>query len=189
MFERFAAEARRAVTLAGQEARGMRHDHLGTEHLLLGLLAQPQDPAARVLGGFGLDLAGGRRAVLRALGGPEPERDAAALAAIGIDLDAVREAVESRFGPGALDAPPPPARRSRPGGPRFTEHGRRAMVLTLRAATGQRARRIETGHLLLGLLREGGGVAVRVLREQGVDLAELERATEASLMKGLRAAS
>ncbi|MFC8717153.1 Clp protease N-terminal domain-containing protein [Kitasatospora sp. NPDC057198] len=188
MFERFATEARRAVVLAGEEARRMRHDHLGTEHLLLGLLAQPQDPTARVLGGFGLDLAGGRQAVLRALGGPEPERDSAALAAIGIDLDAVREAVESEFGPGALDAPPP-ARRSRRGGPRFTGRGRRAMVLTLRAATGQRARRIETGHLLLGLLREGGGVAVRVLRDRGVDLGELERATEVSLVNGLRAAS
>ncbi|MDR3036662.1 MAG: peptidase [Kitasatospora sp.] len=188
MFERFAEEARRAVALAGTEARRMRHDHLGTEHLLLGLLAQPQDPAARVLGGFGLDLAGGRRAVLRALGGPEPERDAAALAAIGIDLDAVRAAVEHTFGAGALDAPPP-ARRPRWGGPRFTDRGRRAMALTLRAATGQWARRIETGHLLLGLLREGGGVAVRVLRDQGVDLAELERRTEASLVGGLREAS
>ncbi|MEU3495811.1 Clp protease N-terminal domain-containing protein [Kitasatospora cineracea] len=189
MFERFAEEARRAVALAGTEARRMRHDHLGTEHLLLGLLAQPQDPAARVLGGFGLDLAGGRHAVLRALGGPGPERDAAALAAIGIDLDAVRAAVEHTFGAGALDAPPPAARRPRRGGPRFTDRGRRTMVLALRAATGQRARRIETGHLLLGLLREGGGVAVRVLRDQGVDLAELERRTEASLVGGLREAS
>ncbi|QKW21880.1 Clp protease [Kitasatospora sp. NA04385] len=188
MFERFATEARRAVALAGGEARRMRHDHLGAEHLLLGLLAQPQDPAARLLGRWGLDLAGGRHAVLRALGGHEPERDAAALAAIGIDLAAVRAAVESEFGPGALDGPPP-ARRPRRGGPRFTDRGRRVMVLTLRAATGQRARRIETGHLLLGLLREGGGTAVRVLRDQGVDLAELERATEASLVGGLRAAS
>ncbi|WP_033213291.1 Clp protease N-terminal domain-containing protein [Kitasatospora phosalacinea] len=188
MFERFATEARRAVTLAGEEARRMDHDHLGTEHLLLGLLAQPQDPAAELLGRAGLDLEGGRRAVLRALGGTDPERDAAALAAIGIDLAAVRAAVESRFGPGALDGPPP-ARRSRWSGPRFTDRGRRVMVLTLRAATGQRARRIETGHLLLGLLREGGGVAVRVLREQGADLAELERATEASLVGGLREAS
>ncbi|WP_282202723.1 Clp protease N-terminal domain-containing protein [Kitasatospora fiedleri] len=188
MFERFAVEARRVVELAAQEARRMHHDHLGTEHLLLGLLAQPQDPAARVLGGFGLDLEGGRRAVLRALGGSGPERDAAALAAIGIDLAAVREAVESDFGAGALDAPPP-ARRPRRGGPRFTDRGRQVMALALRAATGRRARRIETGHLLLGLLREGGGVAVRVLREQGVDLADLERETEAALVSGARAAS
>ncbi|BAJ31165.1 MULTISPECIES: Clp protease N-terminal domain-containing protein [Kitasatospora] len=187
MFERFAQEARHAVTRAGAEARRMGHDHLGTEHLLLGLLARPQDPAARVLAGFGLDLDGGRRAVLHALGGSEPERDAAALAAIGIDLDAVRAAVEHTFGAGALDAPPP-ARRPRRGGPRFTERGRRAMVLTLRAATGQGARRIETGHLLLGLLREGGGTAVRVLRERGVDPAALERATEAALVGGVRAA-
>ncbi|KDN82788.1 Clp protease N-terminal domain-containing protein [Kitasatospora cheerisanensis] len=188
MFERFAAEARRTVTLAGDEARRLHHRHLGTEHLLLGLLAQPQDPAARLLARFGLDLAAGRSAVAGLVGGPDPERDGAALAAIGIDLTAVREAVESTFGAGALDAPPP-ERRPRWGGPRITERGRQVLVLSLRAAADSRSRRIETGHLLLGLLREGGGAAVRVLRERGVDLAELERETEAMLADGLSAAS
>ncbi|MFF0393678.1 Clp protease N-terminal domain-containing protein [Kitasatospora sp. NPDC004615] len=188
MFERFAAEARRTVTLAAEEAQRLHHDHLGAEHLLLGLLAQPQDPVARLLGRFGLDLAAGRSAVAGLLGGPDPGRDGAALAAIGIDLEAVRDAVESTFGPGALDAPPP-GRRPRWGGPRFTERARRSLVLSLRAAADSRVRRIETGHLLLGLIREGGGVAVRVLREQGVDLAELEREAEAMLTEGRAATS
>ncbi|MFF2630216.1 Clp protease N-terminal domain-containing protein [Kitasatospora griseola] len=65
MFERFATEARRTVTLAGDEAQRLGHRHLGTEHLLLGLLAQPQDPTARLLGRFGLDLDAGRLAVAR----------------------------------------------------------------------------------------------------------------------------
>ncbi|MFJ5234316.1 Clp protease N-terminal domain-containing protein [Kitasatospora sp. NPDC088391] len=188
MFERFAEAARRAVTDAAAEARRMGHGHLGTEHLLLGVLAQSQDPAAVVLGRFGLDLEGGRRAVLRRSGGSGAERDGAALASIGIDLDAVREAVESAFGPGALDGPPP-TRRPRRGGPRFTAHGRGAMALALRAATGARVRRIEAGHLLLGVLREGGGTGVRLLRAEGVDLAELERALEAALVGGLPRAS
>ncbi|MFJ5927280.1 Clp protease N-terminal domain-containing protein [Kitasatospora sp. NPDC092948] len=188
MFERFAEEARRAVTLAEDEARRLHHQHLGTEHLLLGLLARPQDPTARLLARFGLDLDAGRSAVAGLIGGPDPERDGAALAAIGIDLEAVREAVESTFGPGSLDAPPP-GRRSRWGGPRFTERAKRTLALSLRAAADSRVRRIETGHLLLGLLREGGGAAVRVLRERGVDLADLERDAEAMLADGRAAAS
>jgi len=39
MFERFADEARRATALASEEARQLGHDFIGTEHLLLGLLA------------------------------------------------------------------------------------------------------------------------------------------------------
>ncbi|MFG2697946.1 Clp protease N-terminal domain-containing protein [Kitasatospora sp. NPDC048407] len=183
MFERFAAEARRTVTLAAEEAQLLHHDHLGAEHLLLGLLAQPQDPTAVLLGRFGVGLDEARRAV----GGPDPERDGAALAAIGIDLAAVREAVESTFGPGALDAPSP-GRPSRWGGPRFTDSAKRVLALSLRAAAGRRVRRIETGHLLLGLIREGGAAA-RLLRERGVDLADLEREAEAALTDGRAAAS
>ncbi|MGW4381499.1 Clp protease N-terminal domain-containing protein [Kitasatospora sp. NPDC004531] len=183
MFERFTAQARRTVTLAAEEAGRLGHDRMGAEHLLLGLLAQPQDPTAVLLGRFGVDLDGARRAA----GSPDPVRDGAALASIGIDLDAVREAVESAFGPGALDAPPPD-RRPRRGGPRVAESARRTLVLSLRAAVGQRGRRIETGHLLLGLIREGGAAA-RVLRERGADLAGLEREAEAALAHGRAAAS
>ncbi|RKE21513.1 Clp protease N-terminal domain-containing protein [Streptomyces sp. TLI_171] len=188
MFERFAGAARRTVELAAEEADRLRHERVGTEHLLLGLLAQPQDPVARLLGRHGLDLAAGRQAVAQAVGGPDPERDGIALAAIGIDLDAVREAVESAFGPGALDAPAP-VKRSRWSGPRFGEGARQVLVLALRAAGGQRVRRIETGHLLLGLVREGGGLGARLLRVRGVDLAELERETEALLVGGVPEAS
>ncbi|MFD8482678.1 Clp protease N-terminal domain-containing protein [Kitasatospora sp. NPDC059673] len=71
------------------------------------------------------------------------------------------------------------------GGTRGTDSAKR--VLSLRAAAGQRVRRIETGHLLPGLIREGGAAA-RVLRERGVDLADPERAAEA-LTDGRAAAS
>src|SRR5580658_9974366 len=49
MFERFAEEARRATALASQEARQMGHDLIGTEHLLLGLLALGEGTAFTVL--------------------------------------------------------------------------------------------------------------------------------------------
>ncbi|MEV4561919.1 Clp protease N-terminal domain-containing protein [Kitasatospora sp. NPDC049285] len=182
MFERFSDAARRTVELSRAEAERMHHEYIGTEHLLLGLLNQPQDPAARVLARFGLDLAGGRSAVARLLGAPDDAQDGMALAAIGVDLAAVREAVEATFGPGALDAPAPAARRSRRGGPRFTDRAKKVLELSLRAAVGQGVRRIEAGHLLLGTVREGGGLAVRVLRESGVDLADLEREVERVLV-------
>ncbi|MFG2821962.1 Clp protease N-terminal domain-containing protein [Kitasatospora sp. NPDC048365] len=181
MFERFADGARRVVTGAEAEARSLRHEYIGTEHLLLGVLAQPGDPAAAVLVRAGLDVESGRRAVVRLLGGPPGEVDGAALAAIGVDLAAVREAVEAGFGPGALDGPAGGGRRPKRGGPRFGARAKQVMVLSLRAATGRGDRRIEVGHLLLGLLREGNGLAVRVIRDHGLDLADVEREVESAL--------
>ncbi len=51
MFERFTYPARRVVVRAQEEARTFRHPWLGTEHLLLGVLAQPQAPGVSVLTG------------------------------------------------------------------------------------------------------------------------------------------
>jgi ATP-dependent Clp protease ATP-binding subunit ClpA len=47
MFERFTDRARRVVVLAAEEARRLDHPHIGTEHLLLGLLLEPPSLAAR----------------------------------------------------------------------------------------------------------------------------------------------
>ncbi len=55
MFERFTERARQAVVLAQDEARALRHDHIGSEHLLLGLMREEPGVAARVLGEAGLD--------------------------------------------------------------------------------------------------------------------------------------
>lgn len=49
MFERFTDRARRAMTLANQEAQRLGHDHIGTEHLLLGLVKEGSGIAAVVL--------------------------------------------------------------------------------------------------------------------------------------------
>ena len=49
MFERFTERARQAVVLAQDEARAFRHNYIGTEHLLLGLLREEEGLAARVL--------------------------------------------------------------------------------------------------------------------------------------------
>ena len=49
MFERFTDRARRVVVLAQEEARLLKHNYIGTEHLLLGLLAEGEGVAARAL--------------------------------------------------------------------------------------------------------------------------------------------
>lgn len=62
-FDEFDEDARRALTLAQDEAQRFNHTHLGTEHLLLGLIRQPESAAARVLDDLGVDLAKVRTAV------------------------------------------------------------------------------------------------------------------------------
>jgi ATP-dependent Clp protease ATP-binding subunit ClpC len=54
MFERFTERAREAVVLAQEEARGLKHNYLGTEHILLGLLRMEAGLAARLLDSFGV---------------------------------------------------------------------------------------------------------------------------------------
>ncbi|HEX5248124.1 MAG TPA: Clp protease N-terminal domain-containing protein [Gaiellales bacterium] len=49
MFERFTERARQVVVLAQDEARTLKHDYIGTEHILLGLLREEDGLAARVL--------------------------------------------------------------------------------------------------------------------------------------------
>jgi ATP-dependent Clp protease ATP-binding subunit ClpC len=59
---------------AGEEARGLRHSYVGTEHILLALLHGQPDPAVDVLGSFGVGHEQVRTAIVRMMGlGVEPE--------------------------------------------------------------------------------------------------------------------
>ncbi|HZR51663.1 MAG TPA: Clp protease N-terminal domain-containing protein [Streptosporangiaceae bacterium] len=60
MFERFSDQARRVVVLSAEQARDLSHDYIGTEHLLLGLIAEGQGPAAQVLTSMGVTVDGVR---------------------------------------------------------------------------------------------------------------------------------
>ncbi len=188
MFERFTQAARSTVVFATEEARGMRHDFVGTEHLLLGLLHQPAEPGVEVLVRHGLDLEAARAAVQRLLAVAVDDLDGAALEAIGIDLDAVTERVEAAFGAGALSRPAGGGRGGGAGRSRgwarlpFTARAKKVLELSLRASQGRKDDHLGAGHLLLGIIREGGGLALVVLRDHGLDLAELERAVEASTL-------
>jgi ATP-dependent Clp protease ATP-binding subunit ClpC len=74
MFERFTDRARRVVVLAQEEARGLNHNYIGTEHLLLGLL-EPGGIAAQALDRFGMTATGTREEVkARVSVGSEPPK-------------------------------------------------------------------------------------------------------------------
>lgn len=54
MFERFTDRARRVVVLAQDEARTLNHDYIGTEHMLLALIAEGEGIAAKTLDSAGV---------------------------------------------------------------------------------------------------------------------------------------
>jgi ATP-dependent Clp protease ATP-binding subunit ClpC len=68
LFERFTERARQVVVYAQGEARSLKHDYIGTEHLLLGLLREEEGIAARVLEGFNVTYDGVRAQVERIVG-------------------------------------------------------------------------------------------------------------------------
>jgi ATP-dependent Clp protease ATP-binding subunit ClpA len=176
MFERFTQPAREVVVHAQVEARTLRHGYIGTEHILLGVLREESGVGARALARLGIDLGTARADVVRIVGeGPYEghEKDAEALRAIGIDVEEVRRRVEEAFGPGALDR-----RVRRRWGRRdrcaavtghipFTPRAKKALELSLREAIALGHKYIGTEHILLGLLREGEGIAARVIEDRG----------------------
>ena len=177
MFERFTTEARQTVVLAKQDARELHAGHIGTEHLLLGIVGQGGTPVADVLERHGLTRAAMIQAIARFSG--DAALDADALGAVGIDLDAVRERVEATFGPGALDAPG--RGRAPTGHIPFTPRAKKVLELSLREALALKSKSIADGHIALGLLREGEGLAMKVIHDRGIDAADLRRDLTAAL--------
>ena len=144
MFELFTERARQVVVLAQDEARTLDHDYVGTEHLLHGLLREPEGVAGRVL------------------------------ASLEVTLDDVRVQVGRIVGRGS---------RASPSDLPFTPRSKRVLELALREALSLEHRYIGTEHILLGIVREGDGVAAIILRDAGAD-AETIRGTVARVLSG-----
>jgi ribosomal protein S18 acetylase RimI-like enzyme len=136
VFERFTQSARRVIVLAQEEAALLEHNYIGTEHLLLGLVAEGEGVGARALG------------------------------ALGIPLPSARSEVEVMVGRG----------KTMPAGQiPFTPRAKKVLELSLLEARELGDQHIGTEHLLLGLVREGEGVALQVLRTLGVDADDVRR--------------
>jgi ATP-dependent Clp protease ATP-binding subunit ClpC len=146
VFERFTERARQVIVLAQDEARHLRHDHIGTEHILLGVLREE-----------GV----GRRA----------------LASIGVEADEVRARVGRIVGEGDDVTM---------GQILFTPRAKRVLELALREPRGLGHDHIGPEHILLALVREGDGVAARILLELSADAARVRAAVfrEAAIAPG-----
>lgn len=68
MFGRFTERAQKAILLAQEEAKRLKHNYVGTEHILLGLLAEAEGIAAKVLNQAGVNLDKARNEVVRIVG-------------------------------------------------------------------------------------------------------------------------
>jgi ATP-dependent Clp protease ATP-binding subunit ClpA len=136
MFERFTGRARHVVVLSQEEARLLNHNYIGTEHILLGLLGEPESVGGQVLAGFGFTIEG------------------------------AREEVAAMVGRG---------KKAPAGHIPFTPRAKKTLELSLREALALKHKYIGTEHVLLGLIREGEGVAVQIMREHA-DPAEIRTA-------------
>lgn len=137
MFERFTDRARRVIVLAQEEARGLEHNYIGTEHLLLGLIHEGDGVAAKAMEMTGIKLEDARGAVVELIGeGEKP--------------------VEGHIP--------------------FTPRAKRVFELSFREALQLGHNYIGTEHLLLGLLKEGDGVAAQVLHKLDADPSQIRKA-------------
>jgi ATP-dependent Clp protease ATP-binding subunit ClpC len=136
MFERFTERARKVVYLAQQEAARLGHNVVGTEHLLLGLVAEGEGVAAK------------------------------ALESLDIRLEKIRQEVEKIIGVGETN----------PFGEiPFTPRAKRVLELAVDEGRQLGHNYVGTEHILLGLIREGEGVAAQVLKNLGADLEKVRK--------------
>lgn len=194
MFERFTDAARGVVVAAQEVARELGHPAIGTEHLLLALLAPEAGLSARVLAGAGVRADAVRAALARAVPPPAPlisAEDAAALHTIGIDAEAVLGRLTESLGAPVVTRPGPRRRRGLRrrrgceggfgGAMPFSPRAKLVLAWGLREAVALRSDRIGPEHLLLGLIREGAGLGAQVLIGAGVSLPGLRSAVLAAI--------
>jgi len=131
MFERFTERARKVVVKAQDEARFLKQNYIGTEHILLGLIDEKEGIAARVL------------------------------YELNVSVEEIRAAIKEVVTEGTSES-----YEHIP----FTPRAKKVLELSLREALQMGHNYIGTEHILLGLLREGEGVAARVLNSMGITL-------------------
>ena len=172
MYEAMSDDARRVLGVAEAEAAALGARAVAPEHLLLALL-QADGAAGELLRGRELT----REFVLAGVAAPNgngaAEFDPAALATLGIDLDAVLQRVEETFGAGALE-------RTRAGRQlcrerMLTAAAKKALEGAVNAARCEPA---EPEHLLLGLILERKSAAAALLRERGLSTDDVRTAID-----------
>jgi ATP-dependent Clp protease ATP-binding subunit ClpC len=156
MFIRFTDKSRRCVQAAFEEARMLGHDSVGDEDLLLGILRADEGVGAVALSSLGVTLEGARE------GSEEMLSDA--LSSIGISLEEIRreagDAFEMRI----------PDDRKIP----FSPRAKNALVGARKEMRRLGDNYLGTEHVLLGILSNEDGAAVKMLASMGVSPEALE---------------
>ena len=156
-----APQTKSVINLAIDEARRLGHSHVGTEHLLLGIVRENESAAAKVLAGFGVELEKVRHQIIATLGQHRP----------GIAT-------------GSSASAPPSSEQFAGPFDRFTDRAKRVLALAQDEAISFNHNYIGTEHLLLGLIREEEGVAARALQTLGVELAKARTAVQFVIGRG-----
>ncbi|MED3653329.1 ATP-dependent protease ATP-binding subunit ClpC [Heyndrickxia sporothermodurans] len=130
MFGRFTERAQKVLALSQEEAIRLKHNNIGTEHILLGLVQEGEGIAAKALYGLGLS----------------PEK--------------IQIEVENLIGKGKDSGQTV----------HYTPRAKKVIELSMDEARKLGHSYVGTEHILLGLIREGEGVAARVLNNLGVSL-------------------
>jgi ATP-dependent Clp protease ATP-binding subunit ClpA len=139
----FTPRAKKVLELALREALSFGHDYIDTEHMLLGLVREDNGVGARILLNFGVNANAIRNEVVRLLSGPG------------------RQPAVS--GPTDFNVLPE----------RFTERARQVIALAEDEARKLNHNRLDTEHLLLGMLRDERGLAARVLDTLDITIDEV----------------
>ena len=142
MWQRFTEHARRVVFYAQEEANRLGTSYVTSEHILLGLLREPDCTAVKILG------------------------------VMGVSVYDVRKEIENQI---AVDDKP------REQDMQLTPRAKRVIDHAYSEAKNLGGEAITSKHLLLGVIREGDGMAARVLQKLGVDIDRAHQAA-ASLM-------
>jgi ATP-dependent Clp protease ATP-binding subunit ClpA len=157
IFPRFTDRSRKSVEAALEEARMLGHDSLGDEDLMLGILRVDEGLAAEALTSLGVTLEDARK--------ESEEILSDALSSIGISLEEVRreagDAFEMRI----------PEHRRIP----FSPRAKKALVEARREMRRLGDNYLGTEHVLLGILDNEDGSAVRMLARMGVAPKTLEK--------------
>ena len=155
---------KKVIELAVDESRKLGHSHVGTEHLLLGIVREGQSVGAGVLESMGVNLEQVRHQVIAVLGQHRPEMAATASAGIGPSA-----------GAGIGSSHPVPFVD------RLETSGRRALARAYWEAGRANDKEVAPHHLLLGLVTSGDVWTHRLLAELGVDLADLVTRIDAAV--------
>lgn len=150
MFTRLTDRSRRSVEAAFEEARALGHDSLGDEDLLLGILHADDGIAAEALSSLGVTLESARE--------ESESMTSEALASVGISLEEIRSQAGDTF---KLRLPED---RKIP----FSPRAKNALVWARKEMRRLGDAHLGAEHVLLGILRNEDGTAVRILGRLGV---------------------